>query len=271
MLPGHSPDTAEIANLHHWWFVWQYSPAMANFPAGKFTITNNDTGRSVLAVLGKTTAHHDYQLGNTYTTYTTGDPTLTLGIRGTIESTWKFDTSGSQIISVAVNEKNNIGDCCVAIRQDDAADRGAWVELLRPPEWTGEPDLWPDIFMQVYRLLPLDEDADACEQLAQQNLDKGWTGDWDSLINAVTQIVSTVEDSGKKVPPAAWADCPISLDRATGQGRDVDAWQTDGTYIWSADTGRAPEPARTYWTDAGGTLVGRGKGKPHQTWTFASA
>ncbi|MFF9818738.1 hypothetical protein [Streptomyces sp. NPDC014006] len=39
----------------------------------------------------------------------------------------------------------------------------------------------------------------------------------------------------------------------------------DGTHIYGADS-RTVQAEQTYWTDAGGYLVGKTKGGPGQTW-----
>ncbi len=46
-------------------------------------------------------------------------------------------------------------------------------------------------------------------------------------------------------------------------------WAYDGTYIYGADSKTVPAE-RTYWTDEGGSLVGRSKGGPGQTWSLAA-
>ncbi|MFI8265507.1 hypothetical protein [Streptomyces sp. NPDC085665] len=45
-------------------------------------------------------------------------------------------------------------------------------------------------------------------------------------------------------------------------------WVYDGTHIYGADSKTVPSE-RTYWTDEGGSLVGKDKGGPGQAWTLA--
>lgn len=242
---------------------------MANFPEGKFTITNNDTGRSVRAILGKSHADKDYQLGNTYTTYTTADPRLGLGELDGIEYAWNFHTAYNQIRSVAVDEKQNIGSYCVAVRVDSDADHAAQLVAVMPPEWTHGKLDWVHTFDQVAELLHRYDEDEARRQWEEEAMLFGRPAeDSNTMFDEVKAVVERLREE-----PAdrarVWADCPMTLEGATGIRRFSDGWQTDGAYIWKADD--APATARTYWTDANGTLVGRAKGDSNQTWTFKPA
>ncbi|MFD9687927.1 OmpH family outer membrane protein [Kitasatospora sp. NPDC059088] len=77
-------------------------------------------------------------------------------------------------------------------------------------------------------------------------------------------------------PPAEVSD-PTALASAStymrgcGADRSEDItyrWTYDGTYIYGADSKTVPSE-RTYWTDKDGSLVGKTKGGPGQTWTIA--
>lgn len=73
------------------------------------------------------------------------------------------------------------------------------------------------------------------------------------------------------VPPVIAAD---STTRMYGSGASnyegsTYGWTYDGTHIYAADSRTIPSQ-QTYWTDAGGYLVGRPKGGPGQSWSITA-
>ncbi|MEU2835301.1 hypothetical protein ABZ667_43150 [Streptomyces lavendulae] len=90
----------------------------------------------------------------------------------------------------------------------------------------------------------------------------------DRLIAALETYVEAAAKEGI-VPPVIAAD---STTRMYGSGASngpssTYGWTYDGTYIYAADSHTIPSE-QTYWTDAGGYLVGRPKGGPGQTWSI---
>ncbi|WP_236239819.1 hypothetical protein [Streptomyces sp. CC228A] len=71
------------------------------------------------------------------------------------------------------------------------------------------------------------------------------------------------------VPPVIASDSTTRLyGCGASQGPDSTyGWTYDGTHIYASDSNTIPS-RQTYWTDAGGYLVGRPKGGPGQTWSI---
>ncbi|MER5880648.1 hypothetical protein ABT119_32595 [Streptomyces sp. NPDC001910] len=104
---------------------------MSSFPAGNFTIVNNETGRCVRVRLGQSVDVSDWSLGTKYLMSRTARPTLELGpADGSAATAWWFSTLDdalerqpfNQIVSYAVETFQNIGRFCVWMDTDPLTD-----------------------------------------------------------------------------------------------------------------------------------------------------
>ncbi|MQY27300.1 hypothetical protein [Nocardia aurantia] len=274
---------------------------MANFPSGHFTITTNDTGRCLRTDLGATRVLHTGHRADT-PDETTPAPSLELGDsdRATVTA-WYLDTTydrdhrapRNQLVSVAAREQRNIGDYCVTLDSDSAPEeelpdrqarthRRADLEHLMPSEW-GQPGsksvevtrTWHD-FCGPYTHELFHQWGENAEEMllliCEDDPPAQWHGtDAQVLFDAVKAYHV---ESSQPLPKVTAADLhhrdtaitmdSCTADRATGVTYQ---WQTDGHYIWGADSTTIPSH-RTYWTDNGSHgLVARRKGGTGQTWT----
>lgn len=264
---------------------------MSDFPSGRFTITNADSGRSIRAVLAHTVEYNDYQLGNTYTTYVTGQPGIALGDSANgLEAAWYHDGVAKPyheppavIINVAVDEKQNIGKYAIGINNHPARTRGyssAELEAMVPAAWTGTVAQWQTFSNDIWGFLLQTPPPEYSQWSAEQ---------WPSHLLRTApyqycrdpEVLQALE--ARSAPPewkdssvAALADAAMNYHLAskdsaahseggqvgmigayteTGWKNTNKRWQTDGTYIWSIGGGDhhgGPVEAESYLTDLGG-------------------
>jgi len=269
---------------------------MPTFPDGNFTIVNNETGRCVRVRLGRTQDVSGWKAGTKYLQSITGEPDLELGEPdGSAATAWWFSTIHdgverrpfNQIVSHAVGEYQNIGDYCVWLDINwfpTADDRNRAADEFRRTL----DDMPPDLKEKLAALPPEAFWEEAQEQLGAgaslaQKLEL-----WHVYCASVTFPEHHVEEDHDGVEAAqSYMDAAaeagfhrpeVEAGRTStrmygcGARREKDStyrWAYDGTHIYGADSKTVPAE-RTYWTDEGGSLVGRSKGGPGQTWTLAT-
>ncbi len=100
---------------------------MSNFPNGRFTIVNQETGRCMRVRLGESVDLGDYKEGTKYLLSWTNPPSLELGpADGTLATAWYYRQQNdslerrafNQIASSAVDDLQNIGEYCVWMYHD---------------------------------------------------------------------------------------------------------------------------------------------------------
>ncbi|MFF0490584.1 hypothetical protein ACFYTQ_16315 [Nocardia sp. NPDC004068] len=221
---------------------------------------------------------------------------------GTIASAWYFNSAhdGServaynQIVSAAVAKLQNIGDYCVWLTRNGEAEvaneldreyavadaryaaeqtrseaRKQYLDTLIPAAWHDElsdRDTWEQWCLDY---------AYHGEKWLWETVQhvQGWnplSRDKKGILAAMDSYLTEIAQEGVTVGTAAGSDAPTRLD---GCGKDRPSgstyrWTTDGTHLFAADDRTVPAD-RTYWTDAGGFLVGRPKGGAGQSWTIA--
>jgi len=279
---------------------------MSGFPQGNFTITNADTGRTIQAILGKTTEYRDYQLGNTFIDKVTDKPRLVMGDSATLlEAAWYYDASKNSagtvyaaLISVAVDVKLNIGKSAIGITNIPARTRNlelAEIEYLIPSSWTGSSVQWHEFASDIYHFLlriPVPEswsepndtwlprllnarpyacswDDAVCSAIEGLAVPPQWSGESKAELLDTAMFYDNVFRSGR---PEGGKTGMIGAYTVKGWNGMNKRWQANGTQIWSigGDGSGGPTEAESYLTDIGGTLVGLPKGETGQTWIFAS-
>ncbi|MFJ5806534.1 hypothetical protein [Streptomyces sp. NPDC093093] len=210
---------------------------------------------------------------------------------------WYFETADdsqerapfNQIVNVAVRDLQNIGNYCVwldvtkpapghsrshaagqASTTLDAAfgalteERKKELATLIPEGWTGGERDWR---MHCVRSTALGDRRYLMGVSAAP-----WTGDNDVLLGALKAY--TAEVKAGCVPVAASGSSGIAVRPmrmyGSGASRTKDRtyrWDTDGAYIFGADSKTVPSE-QTYWTDNDGQLIGGPEGAAGQTWTI---
>ncbi|WP_146251475.1 hypothetical protein [Nocardia tenerifensis] len=219
---------------------------MANFPTSSFTITNNETGRSVRVLLGETRDVGYYKEGTKYEAYVSGKPQLGMGNNdGSMDYQWYYDTRydtvdrapANQIVSEAVKQKQNIGNYCVNIypnyrsqapqkapdpekekRRQAAEQEAARLRRLPiPDEWKGSQKVWVALYMRTRTVhdKPSKEGSSYIEWVAQRGkkddsfkawLD--WTGSKDALVQALQDFATAADEDKKTYTPPPVSDKP---------------------------------------------------------------
>ncbi|WP_282694952.1 hypothetical protein [Streptomyces sp. CC208A] len=269
---------------------------MSTFPSGNFTIINNETGRCVRVRLGDTHDISDHRLGTKYLQSVSEKPTLHLGEPDGSPATawWYHDAYDSgarkpynQIASHAIREYQNIGNHCV------------W--LYESPLGSGGPDPMVRLYAISYGLDCLPEDVQ--KRLWEEIVPEEWkelhgegasSMEWhyecagyralgpNGLVGRTGYGVQKEEylraaaDAGFEEPPVEEPAGPPEPEPSRteidgcGISSSVGAsgWVYDGAHIYAADSDKV-DAERTYWTDEGGSLVGKSRGGSGQTWTVA--
>lgn len=261
---------------------------MSTFPDGNFTIVNNETGRCVRVWLGGTQDVSDWKAGTKYLQSVTGEPSLELGEPdGSAATAWWFSTVDdgverqpfNQIVSHAVGEYQNIGDYCVWLEINwfpTAEDRRRAADQFQRKL----DDMPPDLKEKLAVLPP-----EAFWEQAQEQLGDGaslskklelWHGYCASVtfpehhveedpegVEAAQSYMDAAAEAGIRAPEVESGRTSTRM-YGCGARREKDStyrWAYDGTHIYGADSKTVPSE-RTYWTDEGGSLVGRSKEAP---------
>ncbi|KOU43669.1 hypothetical protein ADK53_05000 [Streptomyces sp. WM6373] len=266
---------------------------MSTFPSGNFTIVNNGTGRCVRVRLGETKDVSDWKEGTKYLQSVTAKPTLELGeADGTPATAWWYHTADdaverhpfNQIVSHAVSEYQNIGNYCVWLYSTPASKPTEDEITIARADFRNRLDSVPTATRdRLAHLLPEEHKPTGTEAERER---KWWSWDLGCSLFEYTPdgLTFTEEETAamraylKAVAEEGFAALrpgpgPLTRTEMDGCGRNRHAgistyrWVYDGTYIYGADDTVPVE--HTYWTDAGGSLVGRNKGEPGQKWTIA--
>lgn len=169
---------------------------MSKYPAGNFTIVNNDTGRCLRVRLGRTKDVSDWKEGTKYLLSVTDKPSLELGPPdGSPSTAWWFSTIDdggqpfNQIVSYAVGEYQNIGNHCVWL----------YTNVL---EEVGRERRTRELFANRLANLPAELDKKLSELIPE---------DWTALQNEhrADSRVNWTYAYRRKVGPQAWMEAVL--------------------------------------------------------------